>query len=150
MKICDEVSNEEGKEVILDGNTDEVFLLMLNGKSVMDTIKTSRGDFKVKYPKQKGLIIIGRLAAIMRGGVSATAIDASAEYEIQKCAVLDVIVTGGPTWFEDAKKNPNFSWMNMPDSHFADEVYAKVLAFCAVVHEKLKRIKEHELTETTE
>jgi len=149
MKICDEI-NTEGKEVSWDDNTDEGFLLMLNGKSIMDTVKTSRGDFKVKYPKQKGLIIIGRLAALMRGGIPVSAIDASVEYEIQKCAALDVMVIGGPAWFEDAKKDPNFSWVNMPDSHFADEVYAKVLSFCTEVQEKLKRVKEYTSTKTAE
>jgi len=141
MKICDEVVNTEGKEVSWDNNADEVFLLMLNGNSVMETIKTSKGDFKAKYPKQKGLIIIGRKAAILRGGIPASALDALTEYEIQKCAVLDVIITGGPAWFETAKKDTNFSWFNMPDSLFADEVYAKVLSFCAAVREKLKEVK---------
>jgi len=138
MKIYDEVNNKEGKEVSLDGKTDDIFLLMMNGNTIIDTIKTSRGDFKVKYPKQEGLVIIGRLAAVMRGGVPSASIDALAEYEIQKCAVLDVTVIGGPAWFEEAKKTHNFSWIKIPDSNFSDEVYAKVLSFCTTVKERLK------------
>jgi len=149
MKICDEINLEE-KEVFLDEKNDDIFFLMMNGKSITDTIKTSRGDFKVKYPKQKGVISIGRLAALMRGGMPPSAIDASAEYEIQKCAALDVIIIGGPEWFENAKKDPKFSWRNMPDSRFADEVYAKVLSFCMAVQEKLKGNTEQVSKGTTE
>jgi len=143
MKFCDE-ANKEGKEVCWEKNADEIFLLMLGGASIMDTIKTSRGEFKVRYPKQKGLIVIARLAALLRGGVSANALDAAAEYEIQKCAALDVMIISGPEWFENARKSPDFSWMNIPDSNFADEVFAKALAFNATVRDKLKGDKEKE------
>ncbi|MCL1955249.1 MAG: hypothetical protein FWF68_04365 [Spirochaetes bacterium] len=145
MEICDEINLEEKDEKI-----DNLFFLMMNGKSVTANIKTSRGDFKVNYPKQKGVISIGCLAALMRGGMPPSAIDASAEYEIQKCAALDVIIVSGPEWFEDAKKDTNFSWINMPDSRFADEVYAKVLSFCMAVREKLKGDTEQVSKGTTE
>lgn len=146
MKICDDV-NAEGKEAALDEKSDDVFFLMLGGKSVTDVIKTSRGDFKVKYPKQNGLILIGRVAAFLRGGLPLSSIDTATEYEIQKCAVLDVLITGGPEWFESAKKGTNFSWTDIPDSQFADEVYAKVLSFCAAVREMLKENKVQPPTE---
>jgi len=141
MKICDDV-NLEKKEVLSDKKIDEIFLLMLSGKSVTETIKTSRGDFEVRYPKQKGLITIGHIAAFIRNGMPPSAFDASTEYEILKCAALDFMVIGGPTWFEDVKKAPLFSWRDMPDSNFTDEVYAKALSFCTTVKEKLKEVTE--------
>jgi len=96
MEICYEI-NLEGKEAFLnDEKIDDLFSLMINGKPVTANIKTSRGDFKAKYPKQNGFITIGRLAALMRGGMPPSAIDASVEYEIQKCATLDIMIIGGP------------------------------------------------------
>ena len=115
-----------------------IFYAMLNGQTVSETVKTSRGDFQVKFPKQKDIINIGRIAAFMRSGIPAANFDSASEYEIQKCATLDVMVSSGPAWFEKArKKDKNFSWRNVPDAHFVDEVYAQALQFRQGIQEKL-------------
>lgn len=132
-KLVNDIDNE-GKEkeaeISLDGKKDELFYAMLNGQTVTDEIKTSRGDFIVKFPKQKDIISIGRIAAFLRNGMPAVNFDSVSEYEIQKIATLDVVIESGPAWFESAKKkNKGFSWRDVPDAHFADEVYAKALQF---------------------
>ncbi|MDR0475754.1 MAG: hypothetical protein LBH43_19050 [Treponema sp.] len=142
MELCDEISLEEN-EVLPDEKVDDVFFSMMGGKTVTDTIKTSRGDFEVKYPKQKDIIRIAHFAAFMRGGMPSSVFDDSGNYEIQKCATLDVVITSGPAWFENAKKkNKNFSWRDVPDAHFVDEVYAKALQFRQTVQERFAENKE--------
>jgi hypothetical protein len=136
-KLTEEINRDEA-EALPDEKKSSLFFSMLNGKTIEETIETSKGDFKVKYPKQKDIISIGRVAALMRAGIPAANFDAAADYEIQKCASLDVMVSSGPAWFENAKKqNQNFSWRNVPDAHFVDEVYAKALGFRQTIQEQL-------------
>jgi hypothetical protein len=79
----------------------------------------------------------------MRAGIPAANFDAGGDYEIQKCATLDVMVESGPSWFNQAKKkDQNFSWGNVPDAGFVDEVYAKALSFRQRVQTRLKGIEE--------
>jgi hypothetical protein len=136
MPLTEEIDN--GNEKLPEETERDMFFAMLEGRTCEDFIETSRGKFKAKYPKQKDLITIGRIAAFMRGGIPASQFDESTEYEIQKCAALDVIISGGPAWYERAKKkDKNFSWRNVPDAHFVDEVYAKAQQFRQKVQEQL-------------
>ena len=144
MELTDDI--DTGNDVTVnpaDEKMNKLFYAMLNGKTVSETIKTSRGEFTVKFPKQKDIISVGRIAAFMRGGLPASAFDAVSEYEIQKCATLDVMITGGPAWYENArKKNKNFSWRDAPDAHFVNEVYAKALEFRQGVQNRLTGNRE--------
>jgi hypothetical protein len=140
MEITTEIKQEK-VETFDDSKKGDLFFTLLNGNTVKETITTSRGAFVVKFPKQGDLITIARIAAFMRAGIPAGNFDSSGEYEIQKCATLDVIVDSGPAWFNKIKKDPNFSWRNMPDAGFVDEVYAKALSFRAAVQEELRGIK---------
>ena len=142
MKLVDDIDNDVAENQA-DEEKSKLFYAMLNGQNVTDTIQTSRGDFFVKFPKQADLISISRIAAFMRGGLPASAFDAVSEYEIQKCATLDVMVISGPAWFENAhKKDKNFSWRDVPDAHFVNEVYAKALEFRQGVQNQLTGNKE--------
>jgi hypothetical protein len=137
MKLTEDI-NKDVAENPVDEKKSKLFYAMLNGQTVSDTISTSMGDFTVKFPKQKDIIAIGRIAAFMRGGIPATAFDAVSEYEIQKCATLDVMISGGPAWFEKVRqKDKNFSWRDVPDAHFVNEVYAKALEFRQGVQNQL-------------
>jgi hypothetical protein len=140
VRLTEEIKQDKS-EPLPEEKKDDLFFAMLNGNTVEDTITTSRGDFVVKFPKQSDLITIARLAAFMRAGIPAGNFDSSGEYEIQKCATLDVIVDTGPAWFNKAKKAPNFSWRNMPDASFVDEVYAKALSFRQKVQAELRGIE---------
>ena len=142
MKLVDDIDNDVAENQA-DEEKSKLFYAMLNGKTVSETITTSMGEFTVRFPKQADLISISRIAALMRNGLPTAHFDNSSEYEIQKCATLDVVVTGGPAWFENAKKkNADFSWGDMPDAGFADEVYAKVIAFRQKVQARLRGVKE--------
>ncbi|MCL2174478.1 MAG: hypothetical protein FWB73_00385 [Treponema sp.] len=151
MEITEEIKQQE-KEGISEADQKEgdLFFALLNGKTVKETVSTSRGNFVIKFPKQNDLIAIGRLAAIMRNGISAGNFDVSGDYEIQKVATLDVVVDSGPAWFNQAKKDANFSWRNMPDAHFVDEVYAKALSFRQNVQTKLRGIERNANNKTAE
>ena len=142
MEIIDEIDLED-KEEIAEQGKDDLFFAMLNGKTVSEKVATSRGEFVIKFPKQKDIIAISRLAAFMRGGIPAGNFDPAGDYEIQKCATLDITVENGPAWFNKAKKkDQNFSWRNVPDAGFVDEVYAKALSFRQEVQNRLRGIKE--------
>ena len=140
MQLTEEIGDVNGNEKLPEETERDMFFAMLEGRTLEDFIETSRGKFKAKYPKQKDIIAIGRMAALMHGGIPASQFDGSAEYEIQKCATLDVIISGGPAWYERAKKkDKNFSWGYVPDAHFVDEVYAKAQQFRQEIQEKLEK-----------
>jgi hypothetical protein len=140
MKITDEISREN--ETLDAEKEGDLFFAMLNGKTVEDTVSTSKGDFVVKFPKQKDVISIARTAAFLRSGIPASHFDSAGDYEIQKIAALDVMVESGPAWFEKIKKSPNFSWRYVPDAYFVDEVYAKALSFRQEIQEQLRGTKK--------
>jgi hypothetical protein len=134
---------EKNAEIALGDKRSDLFYAMLNGQTVTDKIKTSRGEFTAKFPKQKDIISIGRIAAFLRSGIPAANFDPVSEYEIQKVATLNVMISEGPAWFENArKKNKSFSWRDVPDAHFVDEVYTKALQFREGVQEDIARDQE--------
>jgi hypothetical protein len=137
MQVTNEITPGDSD---LSENTDDLFYALLNGKTVSEKIKTSRGEFVVKFPKQKDIERIGLLVANRRNGIPAQCFDTSSENEIYKCAVLDVMVESGPVWYENAKnKNQNFSWRDMPDGDFVSEVYLMAHSFRQETQAKFKR-----------
>jgi hypothetical protein len=137
MEVTDEIK-EEKKDTL--ENSEDLFFQLLNGKTIQEKIKTSRGEFTAKFPKEKDIERIGILVAQRRMGIPAASFDTTTENSIYKCAVLDVMVESGPVWFENAKKKiKNFSWRDMPDADFIDEVYALAYSFRQTVQGKFKR-----------
>jgi hypothetical protein len=135
MEVTDEIKEKGDAE-----NADDLFFQLLNGKTVHEKIPTSRGEFTVKFPKEKDIERIGTLVAQRRMGVPATSFDVNTENSIYKCVVLDVIIEEGPSWYQSAKKkNASFSWRDMPDTDFIDEVYALAYSFRQTVQAKFKQ-----------
>lgn len=126
MELTDEI---EQQEVFDEAKQEDIFYSLLNGKTVKETIETSRGKFVVKFPKQKDLIAVDRRVAYMRGGIPAMNFDEAANFALQKVAYLDVVIESGEAWFNNLKKNKNFTWGDMPDVNFIDEVYVKAWSF---------------------
>lgn len=135
MEITDEIENEE----ITKEEQDDIFFTLLSGKTLKEEIETTRGKFIVKFPKQKDLLYIDRRVAAMRGGLSAESFDSNATFTMQKVAFLDVVIESGESWFNNLKKNKNFTWGDMPDVNFIDEVYVKAWSFRLKVQDQLKR-----------
>ena len=107
-----------------------MFNSIVMGKDVTEKIKTSRGDFKIKYPRAKDIQQIGRLQALRLNGIPIDCFDKNILALFQEIATLDVIVMEGPAWFENARKeNVNFSWADIPSQSFIQEVYAKAYEF---------------------
>ena len=118
----------------------DIFYTLLNGKTVTEKIETSRGEFVVKFPKQKDIMQVERRAALLRGGIPAESFDKNANFAFQKIAVLDGVGESGPDWCNRAKKrSENFTWGDMPDINFIDEVYVKAWTFRNEVQEKFGR-----------
>lgn len=137
MEITDEIKDKDEKQDA--ENERDLFFAMLNGQTVKETIDTTRGQFVVKFPKQKDMLAIDRRIAAMRYGLNAASYDNTGNFNIQKVAFLDVVVESGPAWYEAAKKkNEGISWGDMPDTTFVDEVYVKAWTFRNEVQEKLK------------
>lgn len=126
MEITEEIEQEK---VFDEEKQEDIFYSLLNGKTVKETIETSRGKFVVKFPKQKDLLAIDRRVAYMRGGIPALNFDEAANFALQKVAYLDVVIESGDAWFNNLKKNKNFTWGDMPDVNFIDEVYVKAWSF---------------------
>ncbi|MDR1626511.1 MAG: hypothetical protein LBT33_08205 [Spirochaetia bacterium] len=144
MEIIDDVDgNEKGREAMPEAETDGLFYALLNGKAITETVSTSRGDFTVRFPKQRDVLAINTKAAFLHAGLPVGCYDQAAEYEIQKVATLDVLVTGGPKWYEGCKaKNKDFSWRDAPDVRFTDELFTKALTFRQEVQERLGQPEE--------
>ena len=107
-----------------------LFNSIVMGKDITEKIKTSRGDFKIKYPRIRDIQQIGRLQALRLNGISADCFDQNVLALMQEIATLDIIVLEGPAWYENAKKeNINFSWLDIPSQAFVQEVYAKAYEF---------------------
>ena len=137
MNIIDEVKAKD--DVMSEEKQKDIFFTLLNGKDVTEEIETSRGKFTVRFPKQKDLIAIERRIAFMRGGIAASCFSETANYALEKVAYLDICVIGGEPWFENLKKKNSFSWGDMPDTNFVDEVFVKAWTFRAKVQEDFVR-----------
>ena len=117
----------------------DMFNSIVMGKDVTEKIKTSRGDFKVKYPRARDIQQIGRLQALRLNGIPFECFDRNALALIQEVATLDVVVLEGPAWYENAKKeNVNFSWADIPVQSYIQEVYAKAYEFRLKVQKLLE------------
>lgn len=126
-----ELEKIEKKEEELDEiKRQDLFTSIVMGKDVTETIKTSRGEFKVKYPRARDIQQIGRLQAFRLNGVPAESFDKNVLAFIQEVATLDVLILEGPAWYENAKKeNANFSWLDIPSQSYIMEVYAAAYSF---------------------
>ena len=139
MRISDEIRQEAIGEIDEDR---DIFFALISGKTVTEEIETSRGVFTVKFPKQKDLLYIDRRVAAMRAGLPASAFDASSTFSMQKTAFLDAVVESGPDWFNKLrKKSPSFTWEEVPDVDFIDEVYVKAWEFREKVQAKFRQDK---------
>lgn len=117
----------------------DMFNSIVMGKDVTEIIKTSRGDFKVKFPRARDIQQIGRLQALRLNGIPIECFDRNVLALIQEIATLDVVVLEGPGWYENAKKeNVNFSWLDIPSQAFIQEVYAKAYEFRIKVQKQLE------------
>ena len=121
---------EQKKEELNDEQKTNMFNSIVMGKDVTETIETSRGKFKVKYPRARDIQAIGRLQALRLNGIPIECFDKNVLALIQEIATLDVVVLEGPAWYENAKKeNVNFSWLDIPSQSYIQEVYAKAYQF---------------------
>ncbi len=121
---------EQKEDELDESQRTNMFTSIVMGKDVTENIKTSRGIFKVKYPRARDIQAIGRLQAYRLNGVSAECFDKNVLALIQQIATLDVLVLEGPAWYENAKKeNVNFSWLDIPSQAFIMEVYGALYTF---------------------
>lgn len=137
----EEIKTEE--ETISNEDNLNLFNSIVMGKDVTEIIHTSRGDFKIKYPRLKDLETIGRKTAYKTNGIPASCFDQNTFNLIQQISALDVLIIDGPAWFENAKRNkPTFSFGDIPDQEFLQEVYTLVYKFRFEVQEKIRVRKD--------
>lgn len=138
MKL-EEIKQVE-EESLTEKETVNLFNSIVLGKDVTEIIKTSRGDFKIKYPRMKDLEAIGRKAAIKTNGIPVTSFDTATYNLIQQVAALDVLVLEGPAWFQNAKRQRgSFGFGDIPDQDFIQEVYTLVYTFRYKVQEQIRQ-----------
>ena len=125
-----ELPKVEEKDDLTPFQKENLFQSIICGKDVVEKIKTSRGEFEVKFPRTRDLETIGRLAAYRLNGISEKCFDDLSLQLIREVATLDVIIRSGPAWYENAKKDSNnFTWGNIPSVKYVQEVYAKANEF---------------------
>ena len=130
---------ETKKDELNETERVDMFNSIVMGNEVTETIKTSRGDFKVKYPRARDIQAIGRLQALRLNGIPVESFDKDVLMFIQEVASLDVLVIEGPAWYENAKReNVKFSWLDIPSQNFIQEVYAKAYEFRLKVQKLLE------------
>lgn len=136
MQIVDRIEKKE--ETLTEKQENELFYQLVRGKDITESIETKRGSFVVKFPKEKDLIKVGRLCALRRSGIAASNYDAATDQNIYITSFLDIVVLSGPAWYENAKKeNDKFSWEEMPDIDFVNDVYMKAYTFRGKVQKLL-------------
>lgn len=107
-----------------------LFRGILLGEDVLEDIKTSRGDFTIKFPRAKDLESIGKIIAQRLNGIAIQCFDNATYNLMMWVATLDVVIISGPDWYELAKKkNPYWSWREVPSVNYIQEVYTKVYEF---------------------
>lgn len=130
---------EKKEDELTKEQKNNLFTSIIMGKDVTEIIKTSRGDFKVKYPRMADIQQIGRLQALRLNSIPAECFDPNVLALIQQIATLDVLILEGPAWFENAKKESkgNFSWADIPLQSFIQEVYSLSYTFRLKVQKML-------------
>jgi len=130
MKLEDRVDNTSRIEKLTGEQQDDFFTRMVMGKDVTEEIDTSRGRFKIKFPKVADHLMIGKAAAFRRNYRPVEAFDLEFESLVMMTSMLDVVVISGPKWFEDAKKtNKDFSFEEVSSREFIAELYGKARSF---------------------
>lgn len=120
----------------------DLFGNIVRGKDVTEKIETSRGVFEVKFPRMKDLETIGRILARRLNGLSVQSMDPNIYNLMSQIATLDVVVVSGPAWYENAVKESEFTWGDIPSPSFISEVYAKAFDFRLKVQEMLESGKK--------
>lgn len=137
MNIEDRI--EEKQEELTEKQSADLFKAIVMGKEVTEVIKTSRGNFKIKFPRARDVEEIGRRTALKLNGIPIRCFDGNTYNLISEIATLDVIVIDGPDWYKLAKRdNDRFSWGEIPDDDFISEVYAEAYKFREKVSEQIK------------
>jgi len=145
MEICREIEHKEPAEPDKHG---DLFYALLNGQTVKETIETSRGSFVIRYPKPKDFRYIAILAARKRAQLPSGTLDKQIEEDINRISELDAIIESGPAWYENAKKkNPDFSFEEVPDVEFISELYVKAYQFREGIRARLRGNKESAVRE---
>lgn len=135
MKFIKSIKKNED-EILSESQKENLFESIVRGKDVTETIKTSRGDFVVKFPRTSDIETVGKLTAYRLKGINVQSFEPQVYNLIQMVAFLDVVTVTGPAWFENAKRdNKDFSWGDVPSQKYIDEVYAKALTFRKNVQE---------------
>lgn len=125
-------------ETLTETENNNLFTSIIRGKDITEILHTSKGDFKIKFPRAKDIESIGRLTAIRLNGIPSTCFDRSTYSLIQEIATLDIITVEFPSWWELAKKeNPEFSWQDIPSQKFIQEVYALAYNFRTKVQDEI-------------
>lgn len=147
MEIVDR-KEENNIPELSNSQTIDLFKSIVMGKDILETVKTSRGDFKIKFPRAKDLEEIGRRVAVKLNGIPIRCFDANTYSLITEIAHLDVMVVDGPDWYKLAKRdNEKFSWNDIPDDEFISEVYALAYNFRRKIQEQIKSNKKSGNTE---
>lgn len=140
MKVETIEKNDVLEKEIGEAQKDDLFGNIIRGKDVTEMISTSRGDFKVKFPRARDLETIGRVLAFRLKGLNVHSIDPNVYALMQQIATLDVVVLSGPSWYENAKKEGNFTtWGDVPTQSFIQEVYGKAYTFRDKVQTELEQ-----------
>jgi len=129
MGVVDRIDNSQA-EKLTEEQRDDLFTQLIMGKDYTEEVKTSQGNFVVKFARAADDLAIGKLAAARRNYRPVEGFDDNAEMANVMASTLDVVVVSGPKWFEDAKKlNKNFSFLEVPSRLFIAELYGKAYSF---------------------
>ena len=137
VDVVDRIENKDPVEKFTDEEKDDLFDNMVMGKDATYFVDTSRGKFKVKYPRAADILTIGNLTAFRRNYKPIESFDAETEMVNVMASTLDVVVVSGPDWYEKAKiKNQKFSFAEVPSKEFLAELYSKAYSFRSEIEQR--------------
>lgn len=139
----EKIETENKIEELNKSETTDLFRSIVMGLDVTEWIDTSKGKFKVKFPRARDLEAAGKLTALRLNGIPANSFDRNIYDFIENIAYLDVCIIDFPDWWKLAKKeNPNFGWQDIPSDEFIMEVYAKAYNFRNEIQSKINGDKK--------
>jgi hypothetical protein len=140
IKTEPRIKTNDAVEKLPEEKKDDLFTDLIMGKDATDEIQTSRGMFKIKYPRASDILTIGKLSAARRNYRPVESFDAETELVNVMASTLDVVVVSGPSWYEGAKTaNPNFSFLEVPSQAFLAELYRKAYSFRGEVEQRFDK-----------
>lgn len=111
----------------------ELLEKLLKGEDIYETVATSRGTFRMKYPRPRVLRSIQILLAERFPNVDLNKLSVQTVRNYEVYATLDVIIVEAPDWWEKMNTSED-----CPDDELILELYRRYLRFYSKIQSRIQ------------